>query len=122
MRLRWTCVLATLALASISEVALGYFGDAQLFSSIHPSFARAATFILDPDASGLKIALSAVAFCGGFFLIVCGFQRAGDASEDIFDGKRWAWPRLIGWFSLALFGGGIAAYVPVYWLSVCNSC
>ncbi|MGL4965207.1 MAG: hypothetical protein ACRC67_28550 [Inquilinus sp.] len=70
---------------------------------------------------GGKIALSAVAFFGGFWLIFLGFHRAGDATEKVLDGRRVFWLLAIWWDGAALFGAGLSSGVITYWLGVGHS-
>lgn len=69
-----------------------------------------------------QVALSALLFFGGIGLIVRGFQRAGNSLEQVLDGGRRYWLSVGGWLLLAFSGGGIAASVAIYWLSVCKVC
>lgn len=70
----------------------------------------------------VKIAASALLFCGGLLLIYLGFQRAGNASELVLDGLKSGWIGVGFWLSLSLGGAFLSSGVAVYWLSACGYC
>ena len=71
---------------------------------------------------GLQVILGLLFFCGGWLLIVRGFERAGDALDVVLDGNRKAWLRVGFWFGMSLIGAGLSAGVVTYALSVCSAC
>lgn len=69
-----------------------------------------------------KIALSALPFGIGLWLVIPSLQRAGNALEQVLNGRRRCWIDVCAWLLLAFSGTIAAAGVFVYWLSACKIC
>jgi len=67
---------------------------------------------------GAKIALSAIFFVGGFWLVYISFKHAGDALDLVLDGFKYQWGVVGFWLFLSLAGAGLASGVVTYWLSI----
>lgn len=61
--------------------------------------------------------LGTFAFCFGIWVVIRGFEGAGDALDNVLDGRKkdWLWVGFYGLF--VVLGAGLSSGVITYWLT-----